>query len=107
MVYYDPTKILFIDLDASKRYGFAGMIYHIKDDNLNGKDTDIEPIMFLSRGSNDAERNYWPTELEIAGIAWIVKKIRYMIEANQRPPVILQPLQYSSKQQLIPLARTS
>ena len=30
--------------------------------------TAIQPIMFLSRCLNGAEKNYWPTELEVAGI---------------------------------------
>ncbi len=30
--------------------------------------TAVQPIMFLSKMLNQAERNYWPTELEVAGI---------------------------------------
>ena len=89
LAHYDPERHLFIDLDASKAFGFAAMIYHLKQDRVPDiKDrvarTDVQPIMFLSRCLNDAERNYWPTELEVAGIVWVVKKIRHMIESNRK-----------------------
>ena len=45
--------------------------------------------MFLSRCLNDAKRNYWPTELEVAGIIWVVKKTRYMLESNLKAPVVV------------------
>jgi len=40
------------------------------EDVLNGRyDRKLEkPITYLSRIVNKYERNYWPTELEIAGI---------------------------------------
>ena len=36
-----------------------------------------------------AEQNYWPTELEIAGFVWVMKKVRHMIESS-RDPVVIQ-----------------
>lgn len=41
---------------------------------------DVELILFLSRVINGVESRYWLTELELAGIVWVVRKIRYMIE---------------------------
>ena len=38
----------------------------------------ILPIIFLSRSLTVAESNYWPTELEIAGLVWVLKKIRHL-----------------------------
>lgn len=29
-----------------------------------------------------AERNYWPTELEIAGFVWVIKKTRHLVESS-------------------------
>lgn len=36
--------------------------------------------MFLSRLLISAERNYWPTELEVVGLVWTIRKIRHLIE---------------------------
>ena len=64
------------------------MIFHVKDD---AKDftkwpsrADAETIMFLSRLLTGAEKNYWPTELEIAGIVWTLRKVRHMIESSKQ-----------------------
>jgi hypothetical protein len=43
---------------------------------------DIQPIMFLSRLLTPAEKNYWPTELETAGLIWVIKKVRHL-QKNQ------------------------
>lgn len=45
--------------------------------------------------------NYWPTELEVAGIVWVVKKIRYLIESSQVPPVII----YTDHSAAVPISR--
>ena len=101
--HYDRTRPLFVDLDASKSFGFAAMIYHIKQDVIRPKvaRTDIQPIMFLSRCLNTAEHNYWPTELEVAGIVWVVKKIRHMIESSLRPPVVV----YTDHSAAVPISK--
>lgn len=106
LVHYDSTRFLFVDLDAFKKWGFAAMIYHLKSDRVPEAGskvarTDVQPIMFLSRCLNTAERNYWPTELEIAGIVWVVKKIRHMIESNQKPPTII----YTDHSAAVPISR--
>jgi len=50
---------------------------------------------------NGAERNYWPTELEVAGIVWVIKKIRPMIEATEVPPTII----YTDHSAAVPISR--
>ena len=47
----------------------------------------IQPILFLSRMFNRAESNYWPLEAEMAGVVWVVRKIRHMIEAAPKTAV--------------------
>lgn len=104
LAHYDSTRPLFIDLDASKAWGFAAIIYHLKHDRVPDTKvtrTDVQPIMFLSRCLNNAERNYWPTELEVAGIVWVVKKVRHMIESNQKPPVII----YTDHSAAVPISK--
>ena len=69
------------------------MVYHVNETvTKQGKDvkdsprTSVQPILFPSRMLNTAEANYWPTELEIAGIVWTVKKVRHLIDSTEVPP---------------------
>ena len=48
-----------------------------------------QPILFLSRLLTEAETRYWPTELEVAGLVWVVKRIRHMLEATLKPTTII------------------
>lgn len=91
LVHFDANRILFIDIDASKKRGFGAMVYHLKatcQDPNKPKRTDIEPIMFLSRMLNAAEAKYWPTELEMAGLVWVTKRVRHMVDAAKHTTVI-------------------
>lgn len=99
-----PKRQLYIDLDASKEFGFGAHVYHLRTDLTKPPpdgtsipvstsspaptQKDTEPILFLSRVLTDAETRYWPTELEVAGIVWVVKKVRHMIEASEQPTII-------------------
>lgn len=64
------------------------MVYQCKDET---RQTDpplkstVEPILFLSKLLNDAERRYWPIELEVAGLVWTIRKIRHMVESSEQP----------------------
>ena len=94
LVYHDPDKTLWIDLDASKEFGFGAVVFHIStDENLpQGRwptNSSVKPILFPSWLLTNAERNYWPTELEIAGFVWVVKKVRHLIKSS-RTRVIIQ-----------------
>ena len=80
--HFDEKATLYVDLDAS-RFGFGAMVYQIKG-TLTGnypKRSQVQPILFLSRLLKDAETRYWPTELEIAGIVWVLRKVRHMAES--------------------------
>ena len=44
----------------------------------------VQPICFLSKRLTDAETRYGPTELEMAGLVWAVRKLRHMIEAAKK-----------------------
>ena len=39
--------------------------------------------MFFNQMFNDAEIKYWPTKFEMAGLIWVVRKIRHMIKATK------------------------
>lgn len=90
LVHHGPTRVTYIDVDASKRRGFGVVIYHLKPgaDPNNPKRGEIEPIMFLSRMLTSAEERYWPTELEMAGLVWVVRRARHLIEASKHVTVI-------------------
>ena len=81
LTHFNPALQLYVDLDASKVFGIGAMVYHIVDSKP-------APIMFLSRGLNSAERNYWPTELEVAGLIWVMKQIRHLVESTKKPTVV-------------------
>ena len=94
LVHHNPGKILWIDLDAAKEFEFRAIVFHTASNEalLEGRwpsTTSVQPILFLSRLFTSAERNYWPTELEIAGFVWVVKKVRHIIESS-RAKVIIQ-----------------
>ena len=70
------------------------MIFHtsIDDKLLQGRwpsSNSVRLILFLSRLLTTAERNYWPTELEIAGFVWVIKKVRHLVKSS-RAHVIIQ-----------------
>lgn len=71
LVHHDPKKTLWIDLDASKEFGFRAIVFHTASNEIMPEGqwpsaSTIQPVLFLSRLFTLAETNYWPTELEIA-----------------------------------------
>ena len=82
--HFDCASTLYIDLDASKVFGFGAMVYHVSGHVGEGeypKRAQVKPVLFLSRLLKDAETRYWPTELELAGIVWVLSKVRHMVES--------------------------
>lgn len=44
---------------------------------------DVErPVAFISRSLRKAEKNYWPTELEMLALTWALKKFEELIEGQ-------------------------
>lgn len=65
------------------------MIYYIiretnPTDGRTIRCLDIQPILFLSKSLTSAKRNYWLTKLEVACLVWVIKKIRYIVEAVKK-----------------------
>lgn len=93
-MHHNPEKTLWIDLDPFKEFGFGVVVFHTTtDENLSNRhwptSSSVQPIFFLSRLLTAAKRNYWPTELEITGFVWVVKKVRHLIESS-RAEIIIQ-----------------
>ena len=86
LIHFDPKRRLYIDIDASKEWGFGASVYHCKDENRDMSaalsQMEAQPILFLSRQLTDAEQKYWPTELEVAGLVWVIRKTRHLIEST-------------------------
>ena len=84
-VRYDRPVYAF--LDSSQEYG-TGLAVYQEDDitptaiepDTSGhheyRKTKLVPLHFLSKPLSTAERNYWPTDLEMSGLVWSVKKLR-------------------------------
>jgi RNase H-like domain found in reverse transcriptase len=85
--HFDASRVLYVFLDASKDLGFGVAAYQLEgveaDDALKPSRTSLRPIIFLSKCLSPAERNYWPTDLELAGLVWAVKHLRIYIEQTR------------------------
>lgn len=97
LYHYNPDRPTYFDVDASKRFGFGAMCYYVKGDPApiledgkvaNFPRTDIQVILFLSKGLTDAELRYWPTELEMAGLVWLARKTRHIIQACTKDVIV-------------------
>ena len=93
LVHSDLARRLYVDLDASKKFDFDAIIYHVKLINWNDIEYSsrkiIQSIMFLSRLLASAKTRYWLTELKIADIVWILRKIRHLIEFSTEKFIIV------------------
>ena len=83
LLHYNQSRQLYIDLNASKAFGFRAIMYHSKDNSAPPKKTSIKPIMFLSQLLTDAETQYWPAELKTAGLAWTIRMVRHYSEVGK------------------------
>ena len=68
-------------LDSSREYGTGLAVYQMDGDpEQSFSRTKLVPLHFLSKPITDAEKNYWPTDLEMSGLVWSVKKLRPYLE---------------------------
>jgi hypothetical protein len=88
LMHFDPEMPLVVRIDASKQRGYGVSVnqvpahvarerqWTVRDLMVNEYDATAEmPVCFLSKRLNKHEMNYWPTELEVAGLVWTVRKI--------------------------------
>ncbi|RYC55019.1 hypothetical protein CHU98_g11190 [Xylaria longipes] len=92
--FFSPEHKLCIDFDVSCK-GIGVSVYHIAEESLakiTSPDgtlttfpprTAIQPIAFLSRLLAHAEKRYWPTEMEVLGFVWALRKTRHWIDVAQ------------------------
>ncbi|KAJ5689576.1 hypothetical protein N7462_003968 [Penicillium macrosclerotiorum] len=110
LVHHDPSRRLYADLDSSKEQGHGAVLFHLKE-GYDHKDpskpppiTSIQPIQFLSRLLTSAEKNYWPTELEVSCLVWLLRKARHLIEAA---PLALPPIIYTDHSSTVAIATST
>jgi hypothetical protein len=95
LVHFDPDRVLFLKIDGSLERGFGAMIFHTKEGYVVPRDkskiaqTAVQPIMFLSKLLSPAEKNYHPTELEVACLVYTCRKLRVMIQSSKHPVQVL------------------
>ena len=61
LCHFNLKRQLYIDVDASKKFGFNIIVYHIRGDLSLAKyikKRNIEPILFLSKLQTPVEKNY-------------------------------------------------
>ena len=93
-VHSNFRRKLYVDLDASKKFELADMIYHVKNSvKWNDKEYSskkvIEFILFFSRFLTNAKTKYWLIELEFADIVWMLKKIKHLIDFSKQRLIII------------------
>ena len=88
LTHFDPTQTLHIDVDTFKERGFGAVAYHIRDGNNKATPHSVMPIIFWSKCLTPAQSRYWPTELEVAGLVWMVRRLHHMIRASLTPTVV-------------------
>jgi hypothetical protein len=90
LIHVDIEKQLYEDIDVSKKFEIDVMIYHVEDEETEeySSRSNIRLILFLSRQLNSVEKNYWFTELKIAGIVFTIRKIRHMIESFKKLTIL-------------------
>ena len=92
LIHFDQKRRFYIDLNVFKQWNFATIVYHVLNDSLNDVTYSriaIQSIMFLSRCLNDVEKNYWSTELKVADIVWIIRKIKHIIKSIEIVSIII------------------
>lgn len=89
LIHFSSHRQLYINVDSSKKKSMSDMIYHSKQitDDYSFRIM-IEPIMFFNRKITDLKSRYWFTELKLADLIWILRKIRHMIESAFLLPII-------------------
>lgn len=78
LVYWNPRRQTFLKIDASRRRGFAVMVFYLFIPWKEGPISldDVEVVMYFSKVLTFAERKYEVTELEVACLVWVCRQFR-------------------------------
>jgi len=95
LTHHDPERQTYAKLDASNEHGYGVMVFHLKTGYKRPNDlskiacTAVEPILFLSKLLGSAEKNYRPTELEVACLVFACRRLRVMFQSSKLPIIVL------------------
>lgn len=84
---WNPSCEYALYVDAS-HLGFGGALHIIEESGIhgpNGKRSNKSkeyPVVFISRSLKKNEKQYWPTELELAGLVWALSKLEHLVEGH-------------------------
>lgn len=102
--HHDVSIPLLVDIDASKKRGYAIMVYHLalREEGRDGTQSflskteqldaspdallarpqaEVRPVLFLTKELSSAESRYHATELEMSAFVYQVRKTRHLVEA--------------------------
>ena len=78
LTHFTRDRQLYVELDNSKESSHGAVVYHVWQDYTHEDltkpppHTIIKPVLFLSRHLTATECNYWPTELEVSCMVWVI-----------------------------------
>lgn len=81
----------YIYVDGSKDFGFGAVALQRSQPLQHGEypnPSNANILWYQSKRLTQAERNYWPTELEVAALVWIVRQARHILESVDHEVVI-------------------
>jgi len=74
LYHFDPRRPTYAFVDSSKEYGCGLAVYQLTGDPAVYEKTRLVPLHFMSRELTGAERRYWPTDMEMSGLVWAVRR---------------------------------
>ena len=92
LIHFDKFKVLYADINASKR-DVDVIVYHLKKEDIENTKQfsfkkNIDFIFFLNKILTPTETKYWPTKLKIAELMWTVRRIIHLIKTSDRSIIL-------------------
>ena len=81
LIHHNFAQQFYVDVDVSHERNFKIIIYHVKKEKITYNKKNIKLILFLSKILISAESRYWLIKLKLIDLIWLMKRIKYMIEA--------------------------
>lgn len=87
--HFNSSHYTYIYVDGSKDFGFGAIVMQ-SPHQIEGYRTpqQCNILWYVSKRLSTAKQNYWPTELEIAALVWIVRQARHILESVEHQVVI-------------------
>ena len=80
LYHFEPGRPTYAFLDSSNEYGCGLVVYQLTGDPSTYEKARLVPLHFMSRELTDAEKRYWPTDMEMSGLVWAVRRCRPYLE---------------------------